>query len=125
MRWGVLSAVALLRAAAGAQEATDLPYSSTVPGVSHACGHVVHTSVVPGAGIVIMLAELQSAELMNQPRSNQESEGHGRACSQKGAQRQIPQHAQRAEIILKVGEITEHENQCVAVPWAPPTARSN
>ena len=35
------------------QEATDLPYSSTVPGVSHACGHDVHTSVVLGAGIVL------------------------------------------------------------------------
>lgn len=28
------------------QEATDLPYASTVPGVMHACGHDVHATVV-------------------------------------------------------------------------------
>ncbi|WP_277049517.1 amidohydrolase [Ruania albidiflava] len=38
------------------QEDTGLPFSSTVPGVSHACGHDVHTTVVLGAGLV--LAEL-------------------------------------------------------------------
>ncbi|MGP7960507.1 amidohydrolase [Sanguibacter sp. A247] len=34
-------------------EATGLPFTSTVPGVSHACGHDVHTAVVLGAGIVL------------------------------------------------------------------------
>ena len=30
-----------------------VPYASTVPGVAHACGHDVHTSVVLGAGLVL------------------------------------------------------------------------
>lgn len=34
-------------------EATDLPFASTVPGVSHACGHDVHTAAVLGAGIAL------------------------------------------------------------------------
>lgn len=34
----------------------DVPYKSTVPGVCHACGHDVHTTVVLGAGLA--LAEL-------------------------------------------------------------------
>ena len=37
-------------------ETTGLPFASTEPGVSHACGHDVHTAVVLGAGLV--LAEL-------------------------------------------------------------------
>lgn len=32
---------------------TGLPYASTVPGVSHACGHDVHTTTVLGAGLVL------------------------------------------------------------------------
>ncbi|MDT0167051.1 amidohydrolase [Actinotalea sp. AC32] len=31
----------------------DLPWRSTVPGVAHACGHDVHTTVVLGAGLVL------------------------------------------------------------------------
>jgi amidohydrolase len=37
----------------------DVPYRSTVPGVSHACGHDVHTAVVLGAGL--SLARLHAA----------------------------------------------------------------
>lgn len=37
-------------------DAKQVPYASTVPGVSHACGHDVHTAAVLGAGLV--LAEL-------------------------------------------------------------------
>jgi amidohydrolase len=40
----------------------DVPYRSTVPGVCHACGHDVHTSVVLGAGL--LLAELADAGLL-------------------------------------------------------------
>ncbi|GII99621.1 amidohydrolase [Sediminihabitans luteus] len=40
-------------------DACDLPFSSTVEGVAHACGHDVHTTVVLGAGLV--LAELDRA----------------------------------------------------------------
>jgi amidohydrolase len=39
---------------------TGLPYASVVPGVSHACGHDVHTTSVLGAGLV--LAELSAAD---------------------------------------------------------------
>ncbi|WP_159621530.1 amidohydrolase [Ruania rhizosphaerae] len=35
------------------QEATGLEFASTVRGVSHACGHDVHTSVVLGAGLAL------------------------------------------------------------------------
>lgn len=38
------------------QDRCELPWASTVPGVAHACGHDVHTTVVLGAGLV--LAEL-------------------------------------------------------------------
>ena len=34
----------------------DVPYRSTVPGVCHACGHDVHTTILLGAGLA--LAEL-------------------------------------------------------------------
>lgn len=32
---------------------TDLPWRSTIDGVSHACGHDVHTAAVVGAGLVL------------------------------------------------------------------------
>jgi amidohydrolase len=32
-------------------DAKEAPYSSTVPGVCHACGHDVHTTVVAGTGV--------------------------------------------------------------------------
>jgi amidohydrolase len=31
----------------------DVPYASTVPGVSHACGHDAHTTIVLGAGLAL------------------------------------------------------------------------
>ena len=34
-------------------EETGLPYSSTRPGISHACGHDVHTAAVLGAGLAL------------------------------------------------------------------------
>jgi amidohydrolase len=34
-------------------DAKDAPYRSTVPGVCHACGHDVHTTVVLGAGLAL------------------------------------------------------------------------
>lgn len=35
------------------QERTDLPFRSTVPGVSHACGHDVHTTALVGAMLAL------------------------------------------------------------------------
>lgn len=35
------------------QELTGLPFESTVPGVSHACGHDAHTTVLLGAGLAL------------------------------------------------------------------------
>ena len=35
------------------QETSDLPFASRVPGVSHACGHDVHTTAVLGAGLAL------------------------------------------------------------------------
>lgn len=40
----------------------DVPYRSTVPGVAHACGHDVHTTMVLGAGL--FLAQQASAGLL-------------------------------------------------------------
>jgi amidohydrolase len=37
-------------------DAKDVPYRSTVPGVCHACGHDVHTSIVLGAGLALAAA---------------------------------------------------------------------
>ncbi len=34
-------------------ETTGLPFASTVPGIAHACGHDVHTTVVLGAGLLL------------------------------------------------------------------------
>ena len=36
------------------QEATGLPYASTMPGVMHACGHDVHASWAVAAGMLLM-----------------------------------------------------------------------
>jgi amidohydrolase len=35
------------------QEANDVPYRSTYPGIAHACGHDVHTAVVIGVGLIL------------------------------------------------------------------------
>ncbi len=35
------------------QDVTDLPWSSTVPGVAHACGHDVHTTALLGAALAL------------------------------------------------------------------------
>lgn len=35
------------------QEETDLPYASSIPGVMHACGHDVHTSIVLGTANIL------------------------------------------------------------------------
>ncbi|GAA1434804.1 M20 family metallopeptidase [Microlunatus lacustris] len=43
-------------------ERTDLPFASTVPGVAHACGHDVHTTILLGVGLV--LARLRDADLL-------------------------------------------------------------
>nr|WP_231747728.1 amidohydrolase [Auraticoccus cholistanensis] len=40
----------------------DVPYASTVPGLTHACGHDVHTTVLVGVGIV--LARLRERGLL-------------------------------------------------------------
>ncbi|WP_405943988.1 amidohydrolase [Streptomyces sp. NBC_00932] len=44
---------------------TDCDYRSTVPGMAHACGHDVHTTVVLGAGLV--LARLHRAGQLPHP----------------------------------------------------------
>ena len=35
------------------QEATGLPFSSTMPGVAHACGHDAHLAIVLGAALAL------------------------------------------------------------------------
>src|ERR671926_1564292 len=44
------------------QDESGLAFASTTPGVSHACGHDVHTSAVLGAGLV--LADLERRGLL-------------------------------------------------------------
>ena len=38
------------------QEATDLPFASTIPDVMHACGHDAHTAMLLGAGLALAAA---------------------------------------------------------------------
>lgn len=45
------------------QDAKTVDYASTVPGVCHACGHDVHTTIVLGVGLV--LARLRDEGLLN------------------------------------------------------------
>lgn len=45
------------------QDAKQVDYASTVPGVCHACGHDVHTTIVLGVGLV--LARLRDQDLLN------------------------------------------------------------
>ena len=40
------------------------PWQSTVPGVSHACGHDVHTAVVLGAGLVLARLAAEQADVL-------------------------------------------------------------
>ena len=47
------------------QDTCALPWRSTVPGVAHACGHDVHTTIVLGAGLV--LAELAARGELRTP----------------------------------------------------------
>lgn len=44
-------------------EETDCDYSSTRPGISHACGHDVHTAI--GVGTALLLARAQEAGLLH------------------------------------------------------------
>ncbi|GAA2245416.1 M20 family metallopeptidase [Rarobacter faecitabidus] len=46
-------------------ETTGLPFASTVPGISHACGHDVHATAVLGAGLV--LKTLDDEGLLTRP----------------------------------------------------------
>lgn len=53
---GVTGPVVALRAdldALAMDDEKDVPYRSQVPGVAHACGHDVHTTVVLGAGLAL------------------------------------------------------------------------
>jgi amidohydrolase len=74
-------------------DAKDVPYASTVPGVSHACGHDVHTVVVLGAAIV--LAELaRQGELPGRVRlvfqpAEESARSGARAVIDSGATRDV------------------------------------
>ncbi len=48
------------------QEVTGLPWSSTVPGACHACGHDLHTTALLGAGLI--LSELAGSALPHRVR---------------------------------------------------------
>ena len=47
------------------QETTELPFASKVPGVSHSCGHDIHTTVILGAALVS--AKLAQAKKLTKP----------------------------------------------------------
>lgn len=101
----------------------DVSYRSTVPGVCHACGHDVHTTVVLGAGLV--LAELAregllpgSVRLVFQPA--EEIMGAGAedvvaAGAMRGVERIFALHCDPRELVgrvgLKVGGITASADQ--------------
>lgn len=44
-------------------ETTKLPWASTVPGVTHACGHDFHTAIVLGVGLLLRRLELQGYDI--------------------------------------------------------------
>lgn len=47
------------------QETTELPFSSIIPGISHSCGHDIHTTVMLGAALVS--AELAKVKKLTKP----------------------------------------------------------
>lgn len=60
-------------------EETALPYASAVPGVAHACGHDLHTTVVLGAALTLAAAPQLSGRvrLIFQPAEEQMPGGAG------------------------------------------------
>lgn len=50
------------------QDESTTPYRSTVPGVAHACGHDVHTTVVLGAGLLLRRLLQQDESLIGRVR---------------------------------------------------------
>lgn len=57
----------------------DAPYHSQVPGVAHACGHDVHTTVVLGAGLFLArwFASVHNPEPSSEPRPSGEPRSSG------------------------------------------------
>ena len=75
-------------------EQTDLPYSSTIPGVMHACGHDIHQTVM--LGVALALHELnektplgRSVRILFQPAEEQLPGGAVQMIEQ-GLLRNIP-----------------------------------
>ncbi len=97
---------------------TGTPWASTIPGVAHACGHDVHTTVVLGAGLV--LAALRDAgqlpcrvRLIFQPAEEQAPGGAIDVLASgavKGVDRifavHCDPHVDVGQVGLKVGPIT-------------------
>lgn len=64
------------------QEFTNLPYASTIPGISHACGHDAHTAMVLAAGLALAAADLPiGVRLLFQPAEEVMPGGALDACA--------------------------------------------
>ena len=63
---------------------------------------------VPGPIVIVVLAKLQPAQLVDQPRTDDKSDDRRRPRGAKGAHTDVTEHTERSELVRVFCEITKH-----------------